>query len=212
MRQKYPRTLHHPGSPGVQSDDKIASDLSAFQGAEVIVTEKMDGENTTLYRDGFHARSLDTGYHSSRDWLAGFHAQISYLISEGWRVCGENLYARHSVAYQALKSYFLGFSVWTDANRCQSWDDSVATFQHLGVEPVPVIYRGAYSASLLSDLGRDLDLDSSEGLVMRLSRQFDFSDFGQSVVKWVRPGHVQSETHWRNAEIVPNGLAGKAHT
>jgi len=43
---KYPRTYHLPWSPGVNSDDRIIQDLSGVKGKEVIVTLKMDGENT----------------------------------------------------------------------------------------------------------------------------------------------------------------------
>ena len=66
--KKYGRTYHLPQSPGVTSDDKVLRDLSVLAAAEeVIFTEKMDGENTTIYNDGCHARSPDSGYHPSRD-------------------------------------------------------------------------------------------------------------------------------------------------
>jgi len=38
-------------------------------GREVVVTEKMDGENTTMYCDNIHARSIDGRHHPSRDWV-----------------------------------------------------------------------------------------------------------------------------------------------
>ncbi len=31
-------------------------------------------------------------------------------------------------------------------------------------------------------------------------------DFQKSVVKWVRKGHVQTDEHWMNRIITPNGL------
>lgn len=57
MRTHYPRTAHLPWSPGATSDDVRIADLSGLTGREVVVTEKLDGENTTLYADGLHARS-----------------------------------------------------------------------------------------------------------------------------------------------------------
>jgi len=206
MTVKYPRTFHHPTSPGVQSDDKILHDLGAFEGAEIVVTEKMDGENTSLYTDGFHARSLDTGYHPSRDWLAGFHATIAFRIPPGWRICGENLYARHSVVYTDLPSYFLGFSAWNVANDCLSWDDTLAFFAQIGVTPVRQVFRGRFSPTLLGELGAALDTDRQEGLVMRLAGSFPYTAFPQSVVKWVRRGHVQSDRHWSKGPLVANEL------
>lgn len=209
MKVKYPRTRHHPASPGMQSDDRRADDLSAFDGADVVVTEKMDGENISLYADGFHARSLDTGYHPSRDWLAAFHAARGYRIDEGWRICGEYLFAQHSVTYASLKSYFLAFSVWDRANRCQSWEDTCALAETLDIETVPVLYKGPYHDGLADEVAAGLDTKRQEGFVIRLASAFPFAAFTTSVVKWVRADHVQSEVHWRNAPIVPNGLMPK---
>ena len=81
-----------------------------FVGQEVVVTEKLDGENTTLYRRGLHARSLDPRPHPSRDWVKRLQGQIGHLIPEGWRVCGENLYARHSLGYDDLESGCISLS------------------------------------------------------------------------------------------------------
>lgn len=206
-RTKYPRTLHHPSSPGVQSDDKIAGDLSAFEGEGVVITEKMDGENTTLYSDGFHARSLDSGYHASRDWVARLQGEIGHQIPVGWRICAENVYARHAIAYEALPSYVLAFSVWDETNRCLGWDETLEWLELLGLTPVPVLYRGSYAPDVLPDVAQTLDPDRQEGAVMRLARSFAYGDFARSVVKWVRAGHVQTETHWSKAVLTTNTLA-----
>src|SRR3546814_8478297 len=82
----------------------VIDTLAAFEGKRVIVTEKMDGENTTLYRDYIHARSVDGRSHPSRDWVKQFRSGIAADIPEDWRVCGENLFAKHSIHYTALRS------------------------------------------------------------------------------------------------------------
>ncbi len=70
MLKKYGRTYHLPQSPGATSDDKIMSDVAALVAADdVVFTEKMDGENTTIHCEGCHPRSLDARYHPSRDWM-----------------------------------------------------------------------------------------------------------------------------------------------
>lgn len=89
---KYPRTPHMPFSKGATSDDRILKSLDHFNGKHVSITVKKDGENTTMMRDCFYARSLDSVHHISQDWLARFHASLSYKIPEGYRVCGENVY------------------------------------------------------------------------------------------------------------------------
>ena len=66
---KYPRTPHLPWSPGASSDDVLLIDTQMFMGKPVVISEKMDGENTTLYADRLHARSLDSRHHPSRTWV-----------------------------------------------------------------------------------------------------------------------------------------------
>ena len=130
--RKYPRTPHLPWSPGATSDDVYLVSLDGFEGKDVVVSEKMDGENTSLYREGMHARSIDGRGHPSRDWVKRWHAGIAHEIPEGWRFCGENVYARHSVGYDSLKHYFYLFSVWTDENWCLSWTETEEWAELLG--------------------------------------------------------------------------------
>jgi hypothetical protein len=42
---KYPRTYHLPHSPGITDDDKLMPNFMGFKDCEIVVTEKMDGEN-----------------------------------------------------------------------------------------------------------------------------------------------------------------------
>jgi len=114
--KKYPRTPHLPWSKKVTNDDIHQQNCQQFINQEVVVTEKMDGENTSMYRNDIHARSLDGRHHVSRDWVKSWHATIANDIPEQWRLCGENLYAQHSIIYDHLESYFYLFSVW-DAKR-----------------------------------------------------------------------------------------------
>jgi hypothetical protein len=99
-RYKYPRTPHLPWSPGASPDDLFLESLDCFRDQDVVVTEKLDGENTTLYPEGLHARSIDSRHHPSRDWVKSLHGAVRHLIPAGFRVCGENLFARHSIAYE----------------------------------------------------------------------------------------------------------------
>lgn len=121
---KYPRTAHLPWSEGKTSDDKTLKDCSQFEGKRVIVTEKMDGENTSIYKDYIHARSIDGRDHWSRSWVKNLQAKIGYEIPDQWRLCGENLYAKHSIGYKDLSSYFALFSIWNENNECLSWDET----------------------------------------------------------------------------------------
>lgn len=208
MYVKYPRTCHLPWSPGLAEDGHgLVLFSTAFEGREVVITEKMDGENTTLYRDRLHARSLSGGHHESQAWVRNFHAGMRHQIPPGWRVCGENLYAVHSIAYHGLPSYFLAFSIWDDKNTCQSWDDTVAYAAVLGLEMVPLIYRGPWDEGFVRSLGGTLDTERSEGYVVRVADSFSYEDFGHCMAKWVRGWHVRTPDDWKAQRVVKNSLS-----
>ncbi len=207
MRVHYPRTPHLPWSPGAASDDVRSGDLSGLVGREVVLTAKLDGENTTMYADGLHARSLDSAHHPSRAWIKALHGRIARSIPQGWRVCGENLYARHSIAYPDLESWFYAFSVW-DGDQCLDWDRTVRFTRRLGVPVPPVLWRGTFDERTLR--ARRLDTARQEGYVVRTVDGFQRKEFAHRVAKWVRPGHVQTDEHWMLAPVVANGLSPAA--
>lgn len=190
----------YPSTPYLNSLTK-----HGFIGLPVVITEKMDGENTSLYRDRVHARSIDSGHHESRSWVKSFHASIRDSVPPDLKICGENLYAKHSIKYADLPSYFLGFAVH-DRLTCWSWDGTKQIFNRLGIEPVPVLFEGVCEAQTIPNLIKELDLNKSEGLVIRHAQQFPLSSFESHIAKWVRPGHVQTDEHWLHQEIEVNGL------
>lgn len=203
---KYPRTLHLPWSPGATDDDRIHKSLEALEHEEVVVTEKMDGENTNFYTDYYHARSLDSESHLSQSWARAYHAKMSWQIPPGWRVCAENLYARHSVAYDDLSSYIQAFSIWDGTNTCLSWDEFTEWCALLELTHVPVLYRGPWNEKLIRDLYDESKRSKMEGYVVRVARRFTFAEFRRVVGKFVRAGHVQTTHNWKQQVVVPNGL------
>ena len=203
---KYPRTFHLPYSFGRTSDDKVLKTDDQFIGKHVVITEKMDGENTTLYRNYLHARSIDGRHHPSRDWVKQFHSTFSHLMPESFRICGENVYAKHSIEYTNLESYFYGFSIW-EGDMCLSWNDTLEYLEIFGVTPVPVLYQGIYEGpETASKLIQSMNLNTQEGFVIRNAESFHIDDFSKNVAKFVRQSHVQTDEHWMNAAIVPNKL------
>lgn len=204
--KKYGRTFHLPNSPGTTSDDKVMSSLDGLMVDDLVITEKMDGENTTIHSSGTHARSPDSRYHPSRDWIKAFAAGISPQLGKGERIVGENLFAKHSVAYDSLPSYFMGFS-WIIGDQIQPWDETLLRLKELGVTPVTKLYRGPFSDRLFEDVAGSLDLSKQEGFVARVALGFKESDMPSRLGKYVRANHVQNETHWMKSELVPNRLA-----
>jgi len=204
---KYPRTFHLPWSLGSTSDDKILQDISFFEGSECVWTEKMDGENTSLYEPKLHARSLDSNDHPSRHWVKGLWAQIRYEIPEGWRICGENLFAKHSLYYDNLPSYFMVFSIWDQNNTCLGWDETKSYCEMLGLQTVPEIGRGTFNELKLRELAHKMDLTTKEGYVVRKINSFHYDDFSNNLAKFVRAKHVTTDQHWMHQVVIPNKLS-----
>lgn len=206
---KYPRTYHFTFSPNVQNDDRMHTSDDLFDGVEVIGTTKMDGEGTTMTDAVCHARSLSSGPHPSRDWVRVLHGRIVHDIPHHWRVCGENMYAEHSIHYDHLASYFLVFSIWDERNVCLSWKDTVEFSALLGLETVPVFYVGAWDRGAVQrayDRYCDGSPDPVEGYVVRAASSFRFESYAMHTAKWVRRNHVQTDQFWMSKPVVPNKL------
>ena len=206
---KYPRTFHFNWSEEIANDDKILKCTSGFDNKNVIVTEKMDGENTTLYSSYFHARSLDSAPHLSQSWVKNLHGKIQINIPINWRICGENIYAKHTIFYNNLISYFLVFGIWNNENYCLSWDDTLEYISLLGLHSVPIIYRGKFDKDIIHNTFLEYcsSLDrNSEGYVVRIVDRFSYDKFNKVVGKYVRKGHVNDDTHWKYKKIIPNQL------
>lgn len=212
---KYPRTYHLPWSPGGTSDDRILPDTDHFRGLEVVVTEKLDGENTSMYCDHIHARSLDSKHHPSRTMVKTLHGQIAHEIPFGWRLCGENVYALHSIQYRKLAGHFYVFGIYDDKNTCLSWDETVEYATMLNLPVAPVLYRGVWDEEKIKACWTGGSAaspgDEQEGYVVRVAAAFPYDAqddglFSKFTAKYVRADHVQTDEHWLSKPVVPNLL------
>lgn len=223
MRAKYPRTMNLPWSDSASRDDVFWADCKHMAGTEVVVTEKLDGENTNIYgcspvhpEGYFHARSLDTKHHPSRNWIKQLVSEKAYQIPSTYRICGENLYAHHSIFYADLPSYFFVFCI-VEEGIVKSWSDTVAICEMLGLQTAPTLYVGPFDEveirqcwtgkgtfrTLTGPSGETCD---AEGYVVRLASEYPWDQHSVSVAKYVRPNHVATDEHWMEKPVVPNLL------
>lgn len=211
---KYPRTLHLPFSPGICCDDKVMKSVEGFLERDLTITEKVDGGNACLTSKGVYARTHgDIASHPSFNHLKATWATIKNDIPEGWSIFGENVYAKHSIFYDALPSHFMVFGVRMDLDGdWLSWVDVEAVAKSLNLCTIPRLWRGEVEdekalravVKRLIDGGSRCGGEAIEGLVIRDSNHF--FNFENSVGKWVRAGHVQTDEHWTNQPIVVNRL------
>ena len=204
---KYPRTYHLPWSPNLQNDDRMHTNVDQLLQLPLVATIKMDGENTTLYRDYIHARSIDSKHHESRAWIKSLHGRIAHDIPNGWRVCGENMFAKHSIHYQHLKDYFYVFSIWNEKNESLGWHETVEYCEMLGLHTVPVFFRGTGDRLTIENEFKkycDISPDEVEGYVLRFSSKIPYHLFKKRTAKYVRSNHVHTDKFWMSQPVVPN--------
>lgn len=203
---KYPRTPHLPASPGATSDDKHATKQALdhlSSGVDLVVTEKMDGGNVTLYHDDFHARSLSSKNLRWEGVARSIWGQVRADIPEGWRVSAESMHARRSVAYDNLPCPLIVFGVWNESNEMLPWDDIETWTDLWGLPHAPVLYRGLNFMDATQAWATQRDQDTSEGFVLRDADGFHYDQFALRVAKWVRADHVRTESSWRHRMDYP---------
>ena len=201
---KYNRTYHLPWSKGTTNDDRISNDISYLIGKEIVITEKLDGENTGFTNDGVYARSHATFTTSpwSREVRQLHSVKVKGYIEEDLFLFGENMEGVHSIEYSNLKSFFYLFGgrlneIWL------SWDKVKEYAYLLDLETVPELFEGIVNSEKeLKELVEKLINEPSllggekEGIVIRVKDSFDDSNFSKCVLKWVRENHVKTDEHW----------------
>ena len=107
--------------------------------------------NCTMGRNYIHARSTSSNDHPSRHFVKSIHAGIKHLIPEGWRICGENMFALHSIYYTELPSYFIVFAIFDEYNEEIPWDKTVEMCNDFGLVHVPVLYDGQWDLDKIKE-------------------------------------------------------------
>lgn len=214
---KYNRTFHVPWSLGSTNDDKIANNIEGLLNTPIVVTEKMDGSNTSLETFGCYARTHSgPPDHPSFDGLKALHATVKLKIPDNFQLFGEWCFAKHSISYEKLPGYFLLFNVrFLSKNQFKwaSWEEVEMWAEEIEVPTVPVLFQGKVSS--FHEMKELVDIFMNqpsccggirEGVVIRVAHEFLDEDFYKYCLKCVRANHVQTSDHWRNQEIVRNKL------
>ena len=195
--------MHFLWSPGTTSDDRFAYDISKLIGTPIVITEKLDGENNSMTSNGVYARShVDFTVSPWSAKVRELHSVLKSSISEDLYIFGEAMSAIHSIEYTHLTSHFYMFGarykgVWS------SWDEVEDYAFLLDLPTVPALFKGIVNSEKeLRELTEELVKQESalggsrEGIVCRVQREFNDEEFESCVVKWVRKGHVQTDSHW----------------
>jgi len=213
MKRVKLKSVEPVDGPNKQYDINVQTNNNYFASGVLV-------HNCNIYSDGhWHARSVQTPYHPTREWAGRVAGEVSYKLPDGWRICAENLYGTHSIKYTDLRSYVQVYGIVNGDGEFLSWPDVVMWCELLDLEHVPVLWRG----EIVFDNGMNPILDrieekgtpegiflnnisegrvneragrEAEGYVMRTVEGFPVPDFEYHVGKWVRKGHVNTSEHW----------------
>ena len=200
-----------------------ASERNEFLCHELVVEEKIDGANLGISFDSDgNIRAQNRGaylelpgsgqWKKLAEWLALKTETFFEHLFDRYILFGEWCYARHTVFYDRLPDWFLGFDIYDrETGRFLSCGRRDEFFRTIRICPVPTISCGHFTLSELSELLLQSKLGdhSAEGIYLR-------SDRGGWLVqraKLVYPAFIQSiEQHWSRKNIEPNRLKWESRT
>lgn len=219
---KFPSTPHLavPGNNIRVRDDKVLLELERqeFLRHKLVIEEKVDGANLGIsFDESGKIRLQNRGAHLNppfpgqwkklAEWLKPKELLFFEKFSDRYILFGEWCYARHSVFYNRLPDWFLGFDIFDKIeSKFLSCPRRNSFFLNLGINKVPEI-KQAYVTNLeaVSELLSISCFGSepAEGLYLRL----DKGDWLESRAKLVRPEFIQSiKQHWSQVSIKTNQL------
>lgn len=180
---KYPR-IPHLGVSAAATTDDVVLDRAAHEQLlhrSVVVEEKLDGMNVTIWMDGGVPHVATRGGERSRDrsgergrlmrWAAGAHDALDAALGGNLALYAEWVRRRHAVAYEALPGPLVGLDVYDrHATRFLAIDERDRILAELGIPPPPRRFHGVLGSEsrLLELLGRSaFAAVRAEGLVVR---------------------------------------------
>lgn len=217
---KFPSTPHLTllGAVKVRGDKVMSeAEWNDFLRHELVVEEKLDGANLGISFDtegnirvqnrGAYLHLPSTGqWKKLAEWLTPRTDALFVNLTDRYILFGEWCYAQHSVVYDQLPDWFLGFDIYDKSTaRFFSCNRRDETFKAIGISQVPKIDRGHFTLVELSELLSKSQLSdkSAEGLYLR----FDQGDWLAQRAKLVRPAFIQSvEQHWSRSDMKANRL------
>lgn len=217
---KFPSTPHLAVLSNVNiRNDKVLteSERNEFLRHNLVIEEKVDGANLGFSFDsegkiraqnrGAYLHLPGSGQWKKLDeWLSSRIDLFFGYLSDRLILFGEWCYAQHSIYYDSLPDWFLGFDLYDrQAGRFYSTQRRDELFTRMGVSKVPEIARGRFSFPEIKKLsaGSKFSEHAAEGIYLR----FDKDDWLMQRAKLVRPAFIQSiERHWSHFAIKTNRL------
>lgn len=221
---KFPSTAHLAVLADINiRSDKVLSETACleFLRHTLVVEEKIDGANLGISFDtegnyllqnrGAYLQIPASGqWKKLEQWLNPKIDILFEILADRYILFGEWCYAQHSVFYNCLPDWFLGFDLYDKQTRkFLSTVHRNKKFSKMQISPVPFIAKEQFVFSeLLTLLSQSKVSDQlAEGIYLRL----DQGDWLLQRAKLVRPSFIQSVgEHWSRSAIKVNQLNSTA--
>jgi ATP-dependent RNA circularization protein (DNA/RNA ligase family) len=220
---KFPRTPHltSPDSKASRTDRIMShTEANEFLSTEVVVEEKIDGSNVgiSVGRDGslriqnrgtYLELPFNLQFRPLLQWIAVRQFELRDALRSDLILFGEWCFAVHSIKYDRLPDYFIGFDIY-DRHMKRFWSCNRRNefLARLKIHIVPELARGRFTLDELTKLVRStrsqFGLETVEGLYLRQGSD----DWLEGRAKIVRPEFVQNiRKHWFARPLEKNSIA-----
>lgn len=222
---KFPRTPHLWWPlDRAPKDDRVIEPASVREllSGEVIVEEKIDGATLGLSLDEhgeIRAQNrgswVDRRAHSQFNpmwaWISQRKLALTDALQNNRILFGEWCFAVHSVQYDRLPDWFLGFDAY-DRERGRFWSTQRrdTLLKVAGVSQVPRLRVGRTTLTELQDMLRSEQSRIGKGPVEGLYIRRDGAEWLGARAKLVRPEFLTAiEEHWSARPLERNQLIGR---
>jgi ATP-dependent RNA circularization protein (DNA/RNA ligase family) len=217
---KFPSTPHLAllGNTKIRNDKVMSNEeRETFLKHRLVVEEKVDGSNMGISFDvaanikiqsrGSYLHSPYSGqWKKLEEWLKPKSDNFFDFLGDRFILFGEWCFALHSVFYNKLPDWFLGFDIFDREHRkFFSVQRRDVFFEKMNIIPVPRLKMGFFSITELQNLFSSSHLADmpAEGLYLRL----DHDAWLEQRAKLVRSEFIQSiGRHWLKSGIKKNQL------
>lgn len=219
---KFPSTPHLAwlSSKPLREDRVLLNvEVSEFLQDEVVVEEKVDGANLGISvseenklvvqnRGAFIERPAPVQFQPLWGWLQTRSDELISTLGQNFILFGEWCYAVHSIRYDQLPDWFIGFDVYDrNAKKFYSSDRRDSILRSLHLFSVPRIAKGHYSISQMVEFIEERHSSFGASKIEGLYLRRESKDWLQQRVKIVRAEFAQSiDAHWSRRQLNRNAI------
>lgn len=222
---KFPSTRHImlPQDETARYDKILSmSEIEELLSKEITVEEKIDGANLGISYDGdgtmllqnrgdFLYKPFTGQWKSLENWMKIHDDLLFDILLDRYILFGEWCYAMHSIYYNALPDWFIGFDIYDkEHGDFLSVDRRNLMMEKMNIQPINRISTGKFTLPDLMKLAPKSVYGDNlcEGIYIRQ----DEGKWLKKRAKLVRRDFRQEiEEHWSRGELIRNRLCTNAY-